>query len=126
MKGATLKINLYPQVIKKVLDNAVYALEHTGQDILDITIKEGKIPYETGELQNSAKVVIDKVKGSVSIIHSAPYAQRLYFNPAFNFRKDKNPKAQALWYDNWFGSDRDKVKRLYTLNFRKENTRYLK
>jgi hypothetical protein len=28
-----------------------------------------------------------------------PYARRLYYNPQYNFSKDKNPNAGGLWFE---------------------------
>lgn len=30
---------------------------------------------------------------------NTPYAKRLYYNPQFNFSKDKNPNARGKWFE---------------------------
>lgn len=37
--------------------------------------------------------------GKGRIIWDTPYARRLYYNPQYNFSKDKNPNAQGLWFE---------------------------
>ncbi|PAD67028.1 minor capsid protein [Bacillus sp. 7586-K] len=37
--------------------------------------------------------------GQGHIEWNTPYARRLYYNPQYNFSKDKNPNAQGLWFE---------------------------
>lgn len=37
--------------------------------------------------------------GSGKIIWDTEYAKRLYYNPQYNFSKDKNPNAGGLWFE---------------------------
>lgn len=74
------------------------ALERTAYALLDDLRDSGTMPFETGHLQNDSTFV--EIKRLVATIVSAtPYARRLYFNPDFNFRQDKNPNAGGLWFD---------------------------
>lgn len=52
-------------------------------------------PQDEGNLQNSA------IRHSTSgrIVWVTPYAKRLYYNPQYNFSKDRNPNAGGLWYE---------------------------
>ncbi|MCD3473309.1 minor capsid protein, partial [Streptococcus equi subsp. equi] len=34
-----------------------------------------------------------------SVSWHTPYARRLYYNPQYNFSKDKNPNAQGKWFE---------------------------
>lgn len=54
-------------------------------------------------------------KGEVYVVHSTPYARRLYFHPEYNFRTDRNPNAQGLWLRHWMdgGEKRDQVLNAY-------------
>jgi hypothetical protein len=54
-------------------------------------------PEDTGELMRSALRASQIGKGQV--IWDTPYARRLYYNPQYNFSKDKNPNAQGLWFE---------------------------
>lgn len=55
------------------------------------------IPLDTGNLKGSARR--NTVIGSGKVKWGGPYARRLYYNPQYNFRKDKNPNAGGLWFE---------------------------
>lgn len=55
------------------------------------------VPTDQFFLQRSALLVSDIGQGSVK--WQTPYARRLYYNPQFNFSKDKNPNARGLWFE---------------------------
>lgn len=61
------------------------------------------IPRDTGALQNEKFYVDDRrvKEGIVALVNEGPYARRLYYHPEYNFRKDKNPNAQGLWFSLW-------------------------
>lgn len=50
-----------------------------------------------GGLKGSAITTSDFNGGKV--IWQKVYARRLYYGVTFNFSKDKNPRAQAMWFD---------------------------
>lgn len=54
-------------------------------------------PEDTGALMNSALMASDFDAGKA--IWDVPYAKKLYFNPSINFSTDKNPNAQAFWFE---------------------------
>lgn len=54
-------------------------------------------PMDTGNLINSS-INASKI-GDGQLIWDTPYAKRLYYNPQYNFSKDKNPNAGGLWYE---------------------------
>ena len=54
-------------------------------------------PMDTGNLINSS-LTASKI-GEGRLIWDTPYAKRLYYNPQYNFSKDKNPQAGGLWYE---------------------------
>lgn len=55
------------------------------------------IPKDTGNLEASALTYSRLGEGHVG--WNTPYARKLYYNPSINFSKDKNPNAQALWFE---------------------------
>ena len=61
------------------------------------------IPRDSGALQGEKFYVDDSRvnEGIVSLVNEGPYARRLYYHPEYNFRKDKNPNAQGLWFELW-------------------------
>lgn len=54
-------------------------------------------PQHTGNLIGSA-LRASKI-GQGLIVWDVPQARRLYYNPQYNFSKDKNPNAQGLWFE---------------------------
>jgi hypothetical protein len=54
-------------------------------------------PRDTGNLVNSSLRASQIGKGK--LIWDTPYARRLYYNPQYNFSKDKNPMAGGLWFE---------------------------
>lgn len=55
-------------------------------------------PQDQSELINSS-LIASKI-GEGELIWDTPYARRLYWNPSFNFSKDRNPNARALWFEH--------------------------
>lgn len=98
-------------------DNAMKVLEEAQRQALEMTadaiktdlITRQVIPKQIGELERSAFVKLDelfKKYPKVSIIFDTPYARRLYWNPQFNFRTDKNPNAQGLWMHAYMNGEK--------------------
>lgn len=55
------------------------------------------IPADEWTLRNSG--IIASMANVSQIIWDTPYARKLYWNPLFNFSKDKNPNAQGKWFE---------------------------
>ena len=79
------------------------ALEQTAEAVHTKVVQAQVVPRDTGNLQNEAFFVdtSQSSDGVVSLVHSAPYARRLYFHPEFKFSKRENPNAQAYWFEDW-------------------------
>lgn len=54
-------------------------------------------PEDTKALQRSALTASNYKSGKV--IWDVPYASKLYWNPSLRFSTDKNPNAQAFWFE---------------------------
>lgn len=70
------------------------------QFILDTQIIKDSnyfIPMDTGMLRDSA--LSASAIGEGRVVWNTPYARRLYYNPKYNFSKDKNPNARGLWFE---------------------------
>ena len=93
------KLKLNPQAIKKIEDAAVKALPLTMEAMKTEVNNMQVVPKETGNLEESAKTGVEGNKGYIS--YNTPYARRLYYNPQYNFRQDKNPNAQGRWLDSF-------------------------
>lgn len=54
-------------------------------------------PRDTGTLVESS--LQHSRVGSGALRWQTPYARRLYYNPSFNFSRDRNPKASGMWFE---------------------------
>ena len=107
---ATLKLN--PQAIKKIEDAARKALPLTMEAMKTEINNMQVVPKETGALEESAATGAEGNRGFIS--YNTPYARRLYYNPQYNFRQDKNPNAQGRWMDSFIhGPKKDWLSKTY-------------
>jgi Minor capsid protein len=91
-----IKVNFDANAIASKIDNAIDKAQHAlDQQVL----KDSNyfIPFDTGELMRSSLRASQIGQGR--IVWDTPYARRLYYNPQYNFRKDKNPNARGLWFE---------------------------
>ncbi len=93
------KLELNQEAIKKIQDAAVKALPLTMEAMKTEINNMQVVPKETGNLEESAVTGAENSRGYLS--YNTPYARRLYYNPQFNFRTDKNPNAQGRWLDSF-------------------------
>ena len=110
----SFKVELDHNKISELETTAIRnALEFTAEWLLTEVQAAGVVPKDTGELESTGffSVVHDNL---VSILYSGPQVRRLYYNPQFNFRTDRNPNAQGRWLDPWvFGDKSSDVKRKF-------------
>ena len=108
--------------VKAIKDAQIIAARQTAEQMFHEIIAAGVIPFASGNLQNVATYVDTKAadKGTILIVHEAPYAQRLYYNPQYNFGTIFNKNAQGLWWDEWLnGSKVNRPQILFKEFFRK-------
>jgi len=106
--NSTVKMN--PERIRQLSRAAVTAVEQTGEALHKEMIRAQVVPRDTGYLQGEAFFAdhSESKAGIVTLIHSAPYARRLYFHPEYNFRKHVNANAKGQWFEDWEkGGSRD-------------------
>lgn len=99
--NSSVKLNM--ATIERLTDAAVVALEQTAEALHTEIVQAQVVPRDTGTLQGEAFFVDDSQssKGKVSLVHSTPYARRLYFHPEYKFQKHENPNAKGLWFEDW-------------------------
>ncbi|QZT33988.1 minor capsid protein [Caldalkalibacillus thermarum TA2.A1] len=89
--------------IKVELDKIAPKLEKAmdkGQVALDTQVLKDSnnyAPQDTSNLINSGIRLTNP--GSGKVMWDGSYARRLYYNPQYNFSKDKNPNAGGLWFE---------------------------
>ncbi len=98
------KLKLNPKAIKKIEEAAKKALPLTMEAMKTEVSNMQVVPRETGNLEESAVVGVEENKGYLS--YPGPYARRLYYNPQYDFRTDKNPNAQGRWLDPFIHGDK--------------------
>ncbi len=109
-------VTLYPNALSAIERATSESLLMTAQEILNRERNSGKMPFNTGNLQNESTHVDDSQMSfkKVRIVTNAPYARRLYFNPQFNFRRDKNPNAGGEWWEEWIsGNKKNKPQEIF-------------
>lgn len=74
-------------------------VERTRVVLTDQILKDSNryIPADQWTLRNSG--IIATMASVSQIVWDTPYARKLYWNPQFNFSKDKNPNAQGKWFE---------------------------
>lgn len=113
--------------LKQLSTAAVVSLEQTGEALKTEVQQAEVIPRDTGNLQGESFWVDrkDSQQGRVRLVHSAPYARRVYFNPeGYRFHRsawesfetvtgkngksrkkkvkhDGNKNARDHWYEPW-------------------------
>jgi hypothetical protein len=89
--------------IAQLSQASVTALEQTAEALHTEIVQAQVVPRDTGNLQNESMFVdmSDAGKGTVNIVHSTPYARRLYYHPEYNFSTKENPNAGAEWFEDW-------------------------
>lgn len=99
--NSTVTINQV--AISRLTSLAKAALEQTAEALHTEVVQAQVVPRDTGNLQGEA-MSIDKSRssnGKVSIVHSAPYARRLYYHPEYNFSREENIAAGGKWFEHW-------------------------
>lgn len=92
--GAKIKID-FTGVHKKVNNKRERINHAVGQQVL----KDSNYyaPQDTSALINSSIIASNISEGIIA--WDTPYARKLYWNPQYDFSKDKNPNAQGKWFE---------------------------
>ncbi len=111
MSGAGVKVTLFQTRLKALDQAAVRALEKTGEALHTEVVQAQVVPRDQGTLQGEAFTVdySQAARGEVDLVHSTPYARRLYYHPEYKFQKTENPHAKGKWFEDWLpeGSRKD-------------------
>lgn len=110
-----VKLNL--RKIKGLSNNQIKAGMMTAEQMITEIVREQRIPFDEGTLQN-VQTFVDNTKahkGNIKIMHDTPYATRLYFNPQYNFDQTINRNAGGEWWENWLvGKQKDRPAQLFS------------
>lgn len=99
--NSSVKLNM--STIRSLTGAAVNALKQTAEELHKEVVQAQVVPFDKGNLQGESMFVdtSESSKGKVSIVHSTPYARRLYFHPEYKFKKTENPNAKGRWFEDW-------------------------
>ena len=131
MLTVTSEIDIDFGAIDALNENAVKALAMTA-DALHTEIAFAEVvPFKDGPLHEEDFSVDDSQvsNGVVSLVHSTPYARRMYYHPEYNFHREvwsdkdgkhgANKMAQGKWLRFWLPGGtrqnfcREKFKEIY-------------
>ena len=137
------KIKINQAKIRQLSQAAITSLEQTAEALHGEVVSAGVVPRMDGALEGESFFAdySESSNGRVSLVHSTPYARRLYFHPEYNFHKepweetvrhkdgseshlkhDGNPNAKGKWFEDWCPGGKeadyapDAFKKLYRRN----------
>lgn len=105
--NAKVKVELYPDKIKALHGAIEPSLQQAVAATKTQIVNDQVVPKNIGELERSA-FMRKKSRSKYAIVYDTPYARRLYWNPQYNFRTDKNPNARGLWMQSYIDGDKKK------------------
>lgn len=119
----------------------ITALEQTAEALHTEVVQARVVPRMDGTLQGEGFFVdaSESHNGEVSLVHSTPYARRMYFHPEYDFHRDPweekwtdkegvkhhvkhdgNPNAQGKWLEPWIsGAHKDFCQKTFAEIYRR-------
>lgn len=127
------KVIINQRRIKQLSQATITALEQTAEALHTEVVQAGVVPRRDGALEGEQFFADFSAssKGKVSLVHSTPYARRMYYHPEYNFHKkpwtdakgrkhDGNPNARGKWFEPWIdGEKKDFCEKIFK-NFYKK------
>ena len=111
MIGVNSTVRMDMPRIRQLTQSAVTALEQTAEALHTEVVQAQVVPRDKGTLQGEAFFLerSESSMGKVSLVHTTPYARRLYFHPEYDFSTVENPDAKGRWFADWLpgGSEAD-------------------
>lgn len=111
--------------IKNLTKAATVALEQTGTALRAEIRNSQVIPFDKGTLQGEGFAIdySESSQGKVTLVHSTPYARRLYFHPEYDFRTTDNPNARGEWFKDWMlgGEKEDFAAKAFAESYKRES-----
>lgn len=118
---STVKMN-FPR-IKQLTQAAVTALEYTAEQLHEEVKGAQVVPMDTGALTGEMFFCdySESQNGKVTLVHSTPYARRLYYHPEYDFQTEYHANARGEWYEDWLpgGSKSDFASKTFKQFYKK-------
>ncbi|MFR8033431.1 MAG: hypothetical protein ACLU6W_05340 [Lachnospiraceae bacterium] len=123
MRKVTSRVKMNMPKIKQLTQAQVTALEQTA-GVLHGEVKDAQVvPMKTGNLSGEAFFCdySESNQGKVSLVHSTPYARRLYFHPEYHFNKEFHENARGEWFEDWLpgGKNQDFAQKTFKEFYRR-------
>ena len=119
------KVNIYSHKIKNLNSAAITALEKTAEALHTRVGQTEVVPMKDGTLSGEGFFCdySESDNGSVSLVHSTPYARRLYYHPEYNFSTEFHANARGEWFEPWLpgGEEEDFAKKAFSQFYKKES-----
>lgn len=106
--------------IQALTEAQVTALEQTAEYLHTEVVQAQVVPRMDGALQGDSFFpdYSECSSGKAVLVHSTPYARRMYYHPEYHFHKEKwkdkrgehdgNANARGEWYEDWLpGGNKD-------------------
>lgn len=99
--NSVVKLNM--PAIQQLTGAAVTALEQTAERLHGEVKDAQVVPMDTGNLTGEAFFCdySESKNGKVTLVHSAPYARKLYYHPEYNFQTTYHENAKGKWFEDW-------------------------
>lgn len=101
-------VKMNKQRIRELSQATVTTLEMTTEALHTEVVQAQVVPFDSGNTQNESMFAdySDSDKGIARLVHSNPYARRIYYHPEYNFQTKENPNAKGLWFEDWIDGDK--------------------
>ena len=103
MANVTSTVTINHVNVDMITKDVQIAFRNTADALMHRVRAAQVIPRDIGNLQGESFFVDETLikKGEINLVHSTPYARRLYFHPEYDFKTDKNANAQGKWFAKW-------------------------
>lgn len=124
MIKANSKIIINQRRIRELTSATITALEQTAEALhTEVASVSQVVPFDKGTLSGEGFFVdyTSCKDGEARLVHSTPYARRLYFHPEYNFQKHEHANAKGMWFEDWLpgGSKEDFCEKAYAEFYRR-------
>ncbi|HIS57149.1 MAG TPA: hypothetical protein IAB48_10925 [Candidatus Fimimorpha excrementavium] len=123
MRKVTSRVKMNMPKIKQLTQAQVAALEQTAETLHGEVKDAQVVPMKTGNLSGEAFFCdySESNQGKVSLVHSTPYARRLYFHPEYHFNKEFHENARGEWFEDWLpgGKNQDFAQKAFKEFYRR-------
>lgn len=111
------KVVINQRRVRQLNQAAIVALKQTAEALQDEIRQDEVIPMDKGKLRGAQFHVDDSdaKNGSVRLIHTTPYARRLYYHPEYNFNQEYDRNAKGKWFEDYLpgGKKKNFAKKTY-------------